>query len=190
MKKLLFVLLLALIPACEIVDFVSDIDEVYETVEEQYWDGKYIGKIENYNFPGSETIPEFETIEDAANWMKNNIIYKYDKELFGKDDYWQTPEEFYFNRNVDNKMQGDCEDFALFFGFLANKLNLNTNIYNIKRKNMHAIAKVENWYYEFSAYYFNKYAQLYNVDKVINIIPYSEALWMAVNYHDNVGKYR
>jgi len=34
--------------------------------------------------------------------------YVSDKELFGKDDYWQPPEEFEKNR------KGDCEDFALW----------------------------------------------------------------------------
>jgi hypothetical protein len=34
--------------------------------------------------------------------------YLSDKELFGKDDYWQPPEEF------EKRKQGDCEDFALW----------------------------------------------------------------------------
>ena len=34
--------------------------------------------------------------------------YVSDKELFGKDDYWQPPEEF------EQRKKGDCEDFALW----------------------------------------------------------------------------
>jgi hypothetical protein len=34
--------------------------------------------------------------------------YVSDKELFGKDEYWQPPEEF------EKRKQGDCEDFALW----------------------------------------------------------------------------
>ncbi len=34
--------------------------------------------------------------------------YVSDKELFGKDDYWQPPEEF------ETRKKGDCEDFALW----------------------------------------------------------------------------
>jgi len=34
--------------------------------------------------------------------------YVSDKELFGKDDYRQPPEEF------EKRKQGDCEDFALW----------------------------------------------------------------------------
>jgi len=34
--------------------------------------------------------------------------YVSDKELFGKDDYWQAPEEF------ETRKKGDCEDFALW----------------------------------------------------------------------------
>lgn len=34
--------------------------------------------------------------------------YVSDKELFGKDDYWQPPEDF------EKRKKGDCEDFALW----------------------------------------------------------------------------
>lgn len=34
--------------------------------------------------------------------------YVSDKELFGKDDYWQPPEKF------EQRKKGDCEDFALW----------------------------------------------------------------------------
>jgi hypothetical protein len=34
--------------------------------------------------------------------------YISDQELFGKDDYWQPPEEF------EQRREGDCEDFALW----------------------------------------------------------------------------
>ena len=34
--------------------------------------------------------------------------YVSDRELFGKEDYWQPPEEF------EKKKKGDCEDFALW----------------------------------------------------------------------------
>jgi len=34
--------------------------------------------------------------------------YVSDKELFGKDDYWQPPEEF------EKRKEGDCEDFAFW----------------------------------------------------------------------------
>jgi hypothetical protein len=34
--------------------------------------------------------------------------YVSDKELFGKDEYWQPPEEF------EKRKKGDCEDFALW----------------------------------------------------------------------------
>ena len=34
--------------------------------------------------------------------------YVSDKELFGKEEYWQPPEEF------EKRKKGDCEDFALW----------------------------------------------------------------------------
>jgi len=189
MKKLFFILFLALLPACEIVDFISDIDEVYETVEEQYWEGKYIGKIENYDFPGSEEIPEFETIEDAQYYMQDNFEYEKDIDQFGQADYWQTPEEFYYNG------KGDCEDWSLFAMYLLNRMNIQSQFILTKsryNKISHAITYVPDIekYIDFitGGKLNKKLAESHYI--ITNSIPYSEALWMTINYHDNVGKYR
>jgi predicted transglutaminase-like cysteine proteinase len=40
--------------------------------------------------------------------MKENFKFEEDKKLFGIEDYWQSPEEFWGRRT------GDCEDYALF----------------------------------------------------------------------------
>ena len=183
MKKLFFILFLALLPACEIVDFISDIDEVYKTVEEQYCEGKYIGKIENYDFPGSEEIPEFETIEDAQYYMQDNFEYEKDIEQFGQADYWQTPEEFYYNR------KGDCEDYVIFLGYLLYFEMQYKDISLViieKQSSTHAILYCDNKYLS------GQHCVNYKPEeiKIAYKIPYSEALWMAENYHDNVGKYR
>ena len=181
MKKLLFVLLLALVPSCEIVDFISDIDEIYKTVEEQYqyWDGKYVGKIENYDFPGSEGIPEFETIEEAQYYMQDNFEYEKDIDQFGQADYWQTPEEFYYNG------KGDCEDYVIFLGYLL-YLKMGYKDVNLIVTNNHVILYCDNKYLS------GQHCVNYRPEeiKIAYKIPYSEALWMAVNYHDNVRKYR
>jgi hypothetical protein len=50
------------------------------------------------------------TCDSIAEVRKFLIGCKYvsDKELVGKDEYWQPPEEF------EKRKQGDCEDFALW----------------------------------------------------------------------------
>jgi hypothetical protein len=47
------------------------------------------------------------SIEDVRTFLAS-CEYVSDKELFGKEDYWQPPDQFEKNR------KGDCEDFALW----------------------------------------------------------------------------
>jgi hypothetical protein len=47
------------------------------------------------------------TIDEVRRFLIG-CEYVSDKELFGKDDYWQPPEEF------EKRKKGDCEDFALW----------------------------------------------------------------------------
>jgi hypothetical protein len=47
------------------------------------------------------------TIGDVRKFLAD-CKYVSDKELFGKRDYWQPPEEF------EKRQKGDCEDFALW----------------------------------------------------------------------------
>jgi len=63
-------------------------------------------------FPMGRYVSQPLTIkcDSIAEVRKFLIGCKYvpDKELFGKDEYWQPPEEF------EKREQGDCEDFALW----------------------------------------------------------------------------
>jgi hypothetical protein len=47
------------------------------------------------------------TIEDVRQFLRGCRAVS-DKELFGKEDYWQPPEEF------EKRKAGDCEDFSLW----------------------------------------------------------------------------
>lgn len=51
---------------------------------------------------------ELKTPEDLARFLWRNFIFEEDQTQFGREEYWQTPEEFL------NHRKGDCEDFALF----------------------------------------------------------------------------
>jgi Transglutaminase-like superfamily len=63
-------------------------------------------------FPLGRYVSQPLTIQctDVAELRKFLTQCKYvsDKELFGKEDYWQPPEDF------EKRKQGDCEDFALW----------------------------------------------------------------------------
>jgi len=47
------------------------------------------------------------SIEEVRQFLKG-CKYISDKELFGKDEYWQPPEDF------EERKKGDCEDFAFW----------------------------------------------------------------------------
>ncbi|HTR27255.1 MAG TPA: transglutaminase domain-containing protein [Terriglobales bacterium] len=50
---------------------------------------------------------ECHSLTDIRRFL-SKCKYVSDKKLFGKDDYWQPPEEF------EKRRQGDCEDFAFW----------------------------------------------------------------------------
>ena len=45
--------------------------------------------------------------EAVARFLQQDFTFTQDEELFGQEDYWQSPEEFVSRR------RGDCEDYAL-----------------------------------------------------------------------------
>ena len=64
---------------------------------------------------GRETSPSLDilaqqigTPQALEKFMRKNFLYVEDRILFGRDEYWQTPEEML------HRKKGDCEDFAVF----------------------------------------------------------------------------
>lgn len=49
----------------------------------------------------------YPTPELFASFLKKRVVFREDIQLFGREDYWQGPEEFL------NRGAGDCEDYAL-----------------------------------------------------------------------------
>lgn len=47
------------------------------------------------------------TPELLAAFLKEHVTFQEDRRLFGREDYWQEPEEFL------DRSAGDCEDYAL-----------------------------------------------------------------------------
>jgi len=184
MKILLTALLLVgLVTACEL-EYIPGMPVADYDIE--------IGNIYDYDFDGSEEIPEFETIEEILSWFGKNSIYVYEN----NEDYWQTPEETFYRRNPENKMMVDCEDKVIMIQYLIKKnLGIQSYLVTIKRpasKDYHAMLYVNNLYYEIpiKSNFIIPLEKLRNDFKIYDYIPYSEVLWMTVNYHDAVGKYR
>jgi hypothetical protein len=170
MKKFIavMVVLMGLMTAC---------DMEYGTAEEIE-----IGNVYDYDFEGSEEIPEFETINNIRLYVWQSSNYVTDKILYNKIDYFATPEEFYKNKN-----QGDCEDFCIFFGYLLYKnLNIDSELIQIRtniKNEFHIILYIP----QIDKYIEPIWGTFFSHPEELNItkrIPFHQALWMALNYHD------
>ena len=87
---------------------------------------------------GQDTSTKLAEINDFVN----RIRYREDQRVYGKKDYWATPEEF-FNRG------GDCEDFAIAKYMALKALGVPTEamrllvLQDVKRGRPHAVLLVE-----------------------------------------------
>lgn len=130
-----------------------------------------------YNFDYDIEISEFETdnltLKIIKSWIKDNI--KYENENI---DCWQTPIETF------KKKQGDCEDRAILFAWLAyqylNKTGIFYTVFNRKKFTWHVIYKIDNFYfgtkYERNNNYFKDYqlviSHKYNYKKMLYLAEY------------------
>ena len=86
-----------------------------------------------------------DTIEDrvaaAFNFVVSNITYTSDKKQFGKEDWWQYPNETLsqvLTDGVVNKMYGDCEDSSFLFASLLLALGVPSSSVRVGLSNVHA----------------------------------------------------
>lgn len=137
-----------------------------------------VGSLSSYDFNNKIQV---NTIQDATLYVLEDIEYKF--EGVGID-YWQTPEQTYRLKT------GDCEDKALLLMYiLKNKLGVESHfllIENIFTQAGHAMLLTNDDDYLLSTEEGNTLPKGW---KVLHIITYSEVLWMAYYYHNNVGKY-
>lgn len=142
----------------------------------------------NYDFSNNIVVSN---IDDAAKYIAC-IPYKRDAW-----EYWQTPEETYLLQT------GDCEDHAIMFAYLCDRLeinNINVVIVRTTTGEYHAINYIDNNFYDPLVYahctsddtIYHAYpltAEDLEEYEIIYVIPYAEAIWMAVNWHSAVGEY-
>ena len=67
--------------------------------------------------------------EQIARYIFRNFSYETDRDQFGKDDKWQTPEELLSSR------KGDCEDFAFFAAEILKANGISSLLINIYGSN-------------------------------------------------------
>ena len=121
-------------------------------------------------------MPEtFSTIEAAVEWVHNEIDYEYDLNAYGTFDYWEPPEWTY------NSGDGDCEDQALLLMYiLYEQMGI---LSEIAVTPTHAFAVIGDTMYDPT---YNLIRPLEGIPEEYYTIPYFEAMYMAVEYHNNV----
>lgn len=73
----------------------------------------------------SNFAPQLDTPEAIADYLWKNFVFEKDQRLYGKSDYWQSPEEFLKTR------KGDCEDFAIFAQALLRRNGISSFLLSI-----------------------------------------------------------
>jgi len=88
------------------------IPEVYDAAGKQVSQPFLHRKGPHPTFPMGRYVSQPLTIQcNTMGELRSFLVgckYVSDKQLFGKEEYWQPPEEF------ENRRKGDCEDFALW----------------------------------------------------------------------------
>jgi hypothetical protein len=96
------------------------------------------------NYQEKLNVPEFNNIEESYKWIKYNIKYEDDIVQFGKNNYWQYPEE-----TLNNK-KGDCEDRAiLLLKICEQQFNIKGELVAFSKNDNegHMTVKINNNYY-------------------------------------------
>lgn len=103
--------------------------------------------IEDKDIPVSHS---FTSIDDAWKYVAWEIHFAYDDDVWGQQDFWQTPSETYELKT------GDCEDKSILFMHLLDRMGYNPRIVFIGNSSTvanHAIVELNGIYYEPQIYH-------------------------------------
>ena len=112
-----FAAALLMIPFKRHAEVLLDSTRLVE-LKQRYGDAAYLRGLALNRLLLKLSDADTETKLVEVNRFFNTFEYKSDKELWGKNDYWQTPFEF-FGRN-----SGDCEDYVISKYFALRKLGI------------------------------------------------------------------
>ncbi|MCM8775786.1 MAG: transglutaminase-like cysteine peptidase [Candidatus Omnitrophica bacterium] len=77
------------------------------------------------NLSFRELASQLETPEDIAHYVWQNFSFVTDREQFGREEYWQSPDELL------ESQKGDCEDFAVFAHQILRYKHITSFVLNI-----------------------------------------------------------
>jgi hypothetical protein len=68
----------------------------------------------------------FKTVHEAWIWIARNVEYVSDRDVHGKEEYWQYPWETYQMKT------GDCEDYAILFMYFMEDMGIKSEFIAIE----------------------------------------------------------
>jgi transglutaminase-like putative cysteine protease len=90
-----------------------------------------------------------DTIEDrivgAFNWVALNVVYISDRKQFGKNEFWQYPNETLggvIRDSSNSLMYGDCEDSSFLLASLLLAMGVPSNCVRVGLSDVHAWVEV------------------------------------------------
>ena len=75
--------------------------------------------------PLAELSATYATPEAVARFLQTQVRYHHDRQLFGRNEYWQTPEELLARK------AGDCEDYALLAVELLRRQGIEAQVVSV-----------------------------------------------------------
>ncbi len=82
--------------------------------------------------PVDQLASMYTTPKAVATFLRNNVTFTRDEELFGEADRWQSPEEFVARK------AGDCEDYALLARALLRRNGIEAYVFSVFGKQGYA----------------------------------------------------
>jgi len=140
----------------------------------------YVAIFQNWDYSFNDGGMQFASLGDLESWVHNTIIYKSDKQAWGWTEYWASPALTLATK------EGDCEDHALLFMYLAHARHLASDpelVGIIQQDGVgHAIVRIGDTYYDPTNG--TTYSAALMTDSMLFTLSYGQAMYIAVNDHD------
>jgi hypothetical protein len=122
----------------------------------------------------------FASLPALCSWIKKDIRYDSDADLWGFSEYWASPEQ------TLSRKSGDCDDDAILFMYFAHTRNLALDSelvgVQITPSVGHAIVRVGDMYYDPTNGIWGPFSSI--TSNILFTMEYDEALFVATHGHD------
>jgi hypothetical protein len=140
----------------------------------------YFAFREDWDYTFADGGLEFSSVDELARWMKEEIEYTDDTQLWGWTEYWASPEQTYQSR------RGDCEDSAFLFMYYAytRRMDPNPELVAVLAVGgyAHALVRVGDAYYDSESNTIRSAAEM--TDPILYTLSYGQVIYIATHSHD------